>query len=59
MSLTKQIQQDWEETRLFEREISEKLFGQKKSEGEMELIVEMLCMCQTYRQILENKVTQF
>ena len=53
------MQQDWEETRLFEKEINEKLFDKKKSEGEMELLVEMLCMCQTYRQILENKVTQF
>ena len=59
MALTKQMQQDWEETRLFEKEINEKLFDKKKSEGEMELLVEMLCMCQTYRQILENTVTQF
>ncbi len=59
MTLTKQMQQDWEETTLFEREITKKLFDQTNSEGEAELLVEMLCMSQRYREILENRVTQF
>ena len=59
MALTKQMQQDWEETTLFEREITKKLFDQTNSEGETELLVGMLCMCQTYRRNLENRVTQF
>ena len=53
------MQQDWEETTLFEREITKKLFDQTNSEGEAELLVEMLCMSQRYREILENRVTQF
>ena len=53
------MQQDWEETTLFEREITKKLFDQTNSEGETELLVGMLCMCQTYRRNLENRVTQF
>ena len=34
MSLTKQLQQEWEETELFEKGISKKLFDQTISEGE-------------------------
>ena len=57
MSLTKQLQQEWEETELFERGISEKLFDQTPiSEGEAELLAGMLCLCQQYREILQNKV---
>lgn len=59
MSLTKQMQQDWEETTLFEREITKKLFDPTNSEGETELLVEMLCMSQRYRDMLVSKVTQF
>ena len=59
MALTKQMQQDWEETMLFEREITEKLFDQTNSEGETELLAGMLCMSQKYREILENRVAQF
>ena len=59
MALTKQMQQDWEETMLFENEITKKLFDQTNSEGETELLVGMLCMSQRYREILENRVTQF
>ena len=53
------MQQDWEETTLFEREITKKLFDPTNSEGETELLVEMLCMSQRYRDMLVSKVTQF
>ena len=56
MSLTKQLQQDWEETTKFENEISEKIFDQRISEGEAELLAGMLCLCQQYREILECRV---
>ena len=53
------MQQDWEETMLFEREITEKLFDQTNSEGETELLAGMLFMSQKYREILENRVARF
>jgi hypothetical protein len=55
MALTKQMQQDWEETMLLEREITKKLFDQTNSEGETELLAGMLFMSQKYREILENR----
>jgi hypothetical protein len=57
MSLTKQLQQEWEETELFEKGITKKLFDQTIiSEGEAELLAGMLCLCQQYRELLQNKV---
>ena len=55
MSLTKQLQQEWEETELFEKGISKKLFDQTISEGEAELLAGMLCLCQRYREVLQSK----
>ena len=57
MALTKQLQQDWEETAKFENEISERMFDPHVSEGEIELLVGMLCMCQMYRETLQSRVT--
>lgn len=59
MPLNKEIQREWEGTRHFEEKVSKKLFDYTLSEGETELLVGMLCMCQRYREILECKVTQF
>ena len=57
MSLTKQLQQEWEETELFEKGISKKLFDQTTiSEGEAELLAGMLCLRQQYRELLQSKV---
>ena len=56
MALTKQMQQDWEETKEFENEISEKIFDNSISEGEAELLAGMLCVCQRYREILQSRV---
>jgi hypothetical protein len=56
MSLTKQIQQDWEETTKFENEINKKIFDPSISEGEAELLAGMLCVCQRYREILQSRV---
>ena len=56
MSLTKQLQLEWEETELFEKGISKKLFDHTISEGEAELLAGMLCLCQQYREILQNKL---
>ena len=56
MSLTKQLHQEWKETALFEKGISKKLFDQTISEGEAELLEEMLCLCQQYRELLQSKV---
>lgn len=56
MALTKQMQQDWEETKEFENEISEKIFDNSISEGEVELLADMLCVCQRYREILQSRV---
>jgi hypothetical protein len=50
------MQQDWEETMLFEGEISEKIFDNSISEGEAELLAGMLCVCQRYREILQSRV---
>jgi hypothetical protein len=57
MALTRQMQQDWEETTKFENEISEKMFDPSVSEGEAELLAGMLCVCQRYREILQSRVT--
>jgi len=59
MPLNKEIQREWEGTRRFEEKVSKKLFDYEISEGETELLVGMLCMCQRYGEILECKVTQF
>jgi hypothetical protein len=57
MALTRQMQQDWEETTKFENEISEKMFDPSVSEVEAELLAGMLCVCQRYREILQSRVT--
>jgi hypothetical protein len=59
MPLSKEIQREWEGIRRFEEKISKKLFDYELPEGEAELLVGMLCMCQKYKEILECKVMQF
>lgn len=55
MALTRQIQQDWEETRLLEMGINEQLINNLSSEGKRELLEGMLSVCRQYRELLESR----